>query len=454
VRVPAGAVILSLFGSALLGCRGVAAALGPGPEGAVQADALVSALAARFGPIAREPAFDALRPKLARSALVPSRVFDDPAVWPRRQGDERGVEFEGRLAGGVYRLGLRASAAAPREAGDYRGLLGLRRTAPGRFAWSVVEELAVGPARPEDLSAALTALFRAAEATTAAEAQAQAREDFPRSVAAFSRLVAVEELDLRRDADGATAVRLALRLRPDGIRAEAPRYASFLEKYGTPIRARARAEDVSGRAWWLVEVADNRWTLRLRVRGGSLVPLEGPATDRLPGELRVSVDYATRMGPFRIGLRGLVARVGLIRTPGEKALIAHFLEEPDWQLPFLVEPLMRGPLRHPFEGDGSALSYALEGQTSGPTLLVRRYRLAIRENWLVRWLGGQTNTAVSEFRGGAESEADRFSRLCLLALRDDLVELLTRFPTPAGPRPPSPPKPVGLALLTLFPHRR
>src|SRR3989304_355775 len=88
----------------------------------------------------------------------------------------------------------------------------------------------------------------AAGAAAPAGAQARAGEDFPRSGAAFSRLVAVEELDLRRDADGATAVRLALRLRPDGIRAEAPRYASFLEKYGTPIRARARAEGVSGRA--------------------------------------------------------------------------------------------------------------------------------------------------------------------------------------------------------------
>ena len=39
----------------------------------------MEALADRFGPIEREPAFDALRPRLARAALIPSRVFDDPA---------------------------------------------------------------------------------------------------------------------------------------------------------------------------------------------------------------------------------------------------------------------------------------------------------------------------------------------------------------------------------------
>ena len=41
-----------------------------------------------------------------------------------------------------------------------------------------------------------------------------------------------------------------------------------------------------------------------------------------------------------------------------------------------------------------------------------------------------TSQAVGEFRRGAEAEADRFNRECLLALRDDLAAL--------GPAPEAP----------------
>jgi hypothetical protein len=49
------------------------------------------------------------------------------------------------------------------------------------------------------------------------------------------------------------------------------------------------------------------------------------------------------------------------------------------------------------------------------------YRARVQETWILRWLGGQTSNALSEFRRGAEAEADRFHRDCLLAVRDDLV---------------------------------
>jgi hypothetical protein len=419
------AFVATALVASVVGCRSIAAALGPGRPGAERADAFVGALAARFGPIEREPAFDALRPRLAAAALVPSRVFNDPSLWTLREGERRGVEFEGRHRGAQYRLGVRAAAEAPRDPGDYRGVLGLRGAGRGRYEWSVEEELAIGSMRPIQLAGALTALFRSAEEPDAQRARTRGRETFPRATAAFSRLLALEALDLERDAAGATAVRLGLRLRPERIEASAPRYAAFLRKYATPMRVRLAVEDREGRAWWSIEATELLWTLRLRIRDGSLVPLEGPATLRLPDELRMGLDYSTRMGRFGVGARGLVGDVALTRSAAEKALTIHFLAEPDWQLPFLVEPLLDGPLRHPFEGDGSALGYAVREQADGPTLVVRRYRLPVRENWILRWLGGKTNEAVAEFRRGAEAEADRFNRECLLALRDDLVDLLS-----------------------------
>ena len=50
--------------------------------------------------------------------------------------------------------------------------------------------------------------------------------------------------------------------------------------------------------------------------------------------------------------------------------------------------------------------------------------MRVRESWIVKWLGGASATAMSDFRSGAESESDHYSRECLYALRDDVVTLL------------------------------
>ena len=47
------------------------------------------------------------------------------------------------------------------------------------------------------------------------------------------------------------------------------------------------------------------------------------------------------------------------------------------------------------------------------------------KSWIVRWMGGRSNEAMSDFRKGAEVEADRYSQECLYALRDDVVTLLS-----------------------------
>ena len=225
------------------------------------------------------------------------------------------------------------------------------------------------------------------------------------------------------------SLRLAVRLTPEGLKPRAPRYAAFLGTYITPIRTRVSVADGEGVVWWTLEGERNLWTLRLRVRDGSLVPLEGDAQRRIPEKLRATSDYATRMGRFSIAATGLVAEVQLVRTPIEKGFTAHFRKKPDWDLPFLVEPFLGGPLSYPFEGAGSEAGWAARETPSGMRL-VRDYRARFAENWVLRWLGGMTNRALSEFRAGAEREADRYHGECLLAARDDLVELVRTTPGP------------------------
>lgn len=408
---------------AALGCAPPARELASGPAGPGGPRELFDALALRFGPIEREPAFDALRPKLARAALVPSRAWDDASVWTTRGDAWRGFELAGFDKGGAYHLGVRAEAPEPARAGDYRSRIRLERTRGGRFEWTVREELHAGPVRPADLARALDALFRSVEGAGESGARQALHRDLPRASERLGRLFRIEALSLERDDHGATAVRLAVRLTPDGIRAFAPRYAAYLDKYARPMRLSLAVVDEGGAAWWTLEGKENLWTLRLRLRDGSLVPLEGAAARRLPGRLRATADYATRMGRFGVGARRIVAELALTRAPAEKALAARFLHEPDWQLPFLVETFLDDPLRYPFEGEGSQVDLAAR-EGPGGTLLTGLYRARVRETWILRWLGGMVGGAVNEFRAGAEREADEFNRDGLLALRDDIAALV------------------------------
>jgi hypothetical protein len=420
VRRPTAA--LALLIAPWTACRPAAHELAGGPEGAPGSVVLVQALADRFGPIDREPAFDALRPKMARAALVPSRAFDDGTAWTTRGDGWRALELAGYGSGEGYRIGVRDEAPPAGVPGQYRGRLRLRRLDGGRFEWSVSEELAVGPARPSDLASALDALFRGAERSSEASARAAIAETLPRVSAKLGLLLRLETLALQPDAHGATAVHLAVRLTPAGIRGFAPRYSAYLEKYARPMRGSLVVADPEGTAWWTLEGADQLWTVRLRLRDGSLVPLEGPADRRLPARLRATADYATRMGRFGVGARRIVADLAFTRTPLEKGLSARFLQEPDWRLPFLAETLLDDPLRYPFEEPGSEIEWAAR-ETPGGTLLAGLYRARVRETWILRWLGAMVGNAVGEFRGGAEREADQYHRECLLALRDDLAAL-------------------------------
>ncbi len=219
---------------------------------------------------------------------MPSRVFDDPTAWTARADAWRAVEFEGYHAGSAYRIGVRAHAATPAVPGGYRGRVRLERLAGGRFEWTVDEELAVGRLRPSDLAAALDELLRGAEASSEGAARAAIAAALPRASSRLGLIARLETLELLRHAQGATTVHLGVRLTPDGISGFAPRYAAFIRKYATPIRIRLVVADTAGVAWWSLEATDNLWMLRLRVRDGSLVPLDGPTDRRIPSRLRAS----------------------------------------------------------------------------------------------------------------------------------------------------------------------
>jgi hypothetical protein len=413
--------LLPLFASTA--CGNAALALGASaPDARSRGGELLTALAARFGPTDRDPAFEALRPKLARHALVPSGVFDDPTAWTASRGEARQVTFSGRRDGGRYRMAVDAKPPAPTALADYRGDWRLERLRPGEFEWMAHEELAVGDISPADLSRAVTALFLSLEAAPAGDAAPRARRELPRTAAALGRLLTLEALSLTRDEDGGTAARVVASMHTETLRHEAPLYTKWLDDVIVPSRFAATALDETGARWWDVDARDARLAIRFRVHAGDLAPLEGPPRE-VPGRLRVRTALSSRTGIFRTGVHDLDADTELVRLPAEKGFVARFRRSPEWDLPFLVPLLLRPSLRRPFEGDGAVLSFGAQTGRDGPTLLTRHYRVAVRESWILRWVGGFAASAVNEFRRG-EAEADRFSAQALLALRDDLVALI------------------------------
>jgi hypothetical protein len=125
-RVTVGlALLLALWATPFPAARNLELALAgwDGPR------SLVEALADRFGPVEREPGFDQLRPKLARSGLVPSLMFDDAAAWTMGGANWRAFDLFGHARGGVYHIGIRAEAPRPSVKGQYRGRVRLERLA-------------------------------------------------------------------------------------------------------------------------------------------------------------------------------------------------------------------------------------------------------------------------------------------------------------------------------------
>jgi hypothetical protein len=137
----------------------------------------------------------------------------------------------------------------------------------------------------------------------------------------------------------------------------------------------------------------------------------------------VTIDASTRAGLFRVGFNGLIADVQRVDEDSSQAFAAAFTKEPRWRIPLLFRPFLQTPLARPFEGEGVLLSMSLENDPDGRFFLRRRFRMAVRESWITRHMGGVVSGALSEFREKAEQEADQFAGEVLEAFRADVMAL-------------------------------
>lgn len=412
-----------LLPATLLACRDAASALGSSPTTArANGEVMLGALGARFGPHSRDARLDAVRLAFAKSAFTPQRLFRDRSLWTTSTDNSRAVDVAGAGTPGNYHLSVAPTLPALLHPGDYRRELRLRRLGKDDYEWTARDELAIGSVSTADLSRALDALLAAAEHGSDEAVRAAYRAQLPRTTAALSLLFSLDTLHLALAPGGGTDVRLSMRLHTDRLAERFPHYAKYLDKYAGPAEMDMVLSDVDGHEWWRMHMAGGHIALALRVRDGSLVPLDGGSA-RMPDTVRLHVDASTKAWIFRVGASGLKADVALVRDRHEKAFVARFHEEPEWELPPLVSTMLHTPLSRPFEGEGALLAMSVRDDSPTQTVAARDYRLAVRESQIMRWIGGLGSSALGDFRRGAEEEFDRYNGEVLDALRQDVAAL-------------------------------
>jgi hypothetical protein len=405
-------------------CRDAVPALGTTPERATaHAQTMLNALADRFGGVQLSPEVASARPRLTRYSTTPSRLVDDRELWTSRGDNDRMLEIAGARRDGQYTLFRHHGAPAPREAGEARHVMRLQILGDDEFRWTSVDEVGLGPVTVGDLDRALTAILVATERTDAARTRLATREAFPRASASLARMFVIDSLHTSRDPDGATLVILELGLRPGRAERSFEALGQYARKYWVPIRWRISVEDSLGARWGDFTKRDSSIVLRFRVKDGSLAPM-GRATHRVGSTVRLTVDASVKVGPFRVGVRGLDVRALRVTNPRQISMAFRFPAEPEWQLPPLVARMLRSPLRRPFEGSGALMRYGVrtETQRASDTLSTawRDIDVTVRESGILRFFGRLGGTALGDFRAGAEKEAERLWEESLRGFAEDV----------------------------------
>lgn len=384
---------------------------------------MLNALADRFGTLELSPEVARARPRLARYSTTPSRLLDDKEMWTSRGENDRTLEIAGARRDGRYMLYQHRDVAAPLVAGDARHVMHLEVLGDNEFRWTSLDEVALGPIIVADLDRALTAVFLAAEASDGDATRLAARTAFPRAAASLARLFAIDSLRTTRDADGAASVVLGLGLRPARAERSFQALGPYAQTYWVPLRWRVTVHDSLGRRWGDFTKRDSTIVVRFRVKDGSLAPI-GALPRRLGDVMRLTVAASAKVGPFRVGVRGLEVHASRSASPTEMALTFRMLDEPEWQLPPLVARLLRSPLRRPFEGSGSLMRYGVrtDAPASADTVSIvwRDIDVTVRESAILRFFGRLGGTALGDFRAGAEAEAERLWGESLRGLAADV----------------------------------
>jgi len=385
-----------------------------------QADQLFSAIATRFEQVEIGPRYDFSRLKLAQSALVPSRIFDDTLVWESHPTPSvRLLVVSGEASAGKYHVERQRTLAPATGLGDTRHTVALERLAPDTYRWETNVDLAVGTITAEGVASMISALFRSPEGRTDREVRDDYAAAFPRASTAFGRGFAVDSLRILPGGLGTTSVSLSLGFHPETMRPAFPAFASYLDKYLGPARYRLTLTDLSGSPLLEAVGRDRMMTVRYRLQRGRLVSLLGNPRP-WPDTLHLNADVSLKVKLFRVGFSKLTTDFVIANSGHDRSWTVVAQREPDWDLPLITERLIRSPLRRPFEGSGSMFRVSVRDSAGTQTLFTRHGRLDVQESTIMRFIGSLGSHMLGDLDKRVEAEEDRYIRDGFRALEADL----------------------------------
>jgi len=419
-----GALTASL-GVALSACREVAPAFGPNiPFARQNAEEFFYSVGSRFTNIQRPPRILRARAQFGHYALTPSGVYNDTSVWLAIGPDSaRLFGDEGVFSVDRYIVTAKLATDSPDALTESREIVRLRKLTDNEYEWFTNVEVALGRIGAKSITDILAAALAGGEGKSAATIRANYTTGFPRTVAALGRLFSIDTLRATPDSDGATTYDIAIRLTPEILKASMPHYAAYIDKYISKGKYRITLTDKTGARWFDARAANYYMHFKMRSKGGHFAPLEG-AVRPMPEILTIQVDMSMKIAVFTVGWTNMIGEFEVINTPHERGWSMHFAKEPEWRLPPTVGTLLKSSLRRPFQNPGIPVRVTIRDNPGSQTILNRRGMLVVQESAVLRFLNRLSGTAVGDFLGPSEREANRFNADAFRALRIDVATLL------------------------------
>jgi hypothetical protein len=413
------------LGVAVSACREAAPAFGPNIPGARQnAEEFFYSVGSRFTNIQRTPRLLRARAQFGHYALTPSGVYNDTSVWLATGPDSaRFFGDEGVFSVDRYNVTPKLSTEPPNALTESRETVRLRKLSDNEYEWFTNVEVALGRIGAKNIADVLAAALAGGEGKSPAAIRADYTASFPHTVAAMGRLFSIDTLRAIPDSDGATTYDIAIRLTPDILKATMPHYAAYIDKYFSKGKYRITLTDKAGARWFDARAANYYMHFKMRSKGGHFAPLEG-AVRPMPETLTIQVDMSMKIMIFTVGWTGMMGEFDVINTPHERGWSMHFAKEPDWHLPPTVGTLLKSSLRRPFQNPGIPVRVSIRDNPGSQTILNRRGMLVVQESGVLRFLNRLSGTAVGDFLGPSEREANRFNADAFRALRIDVATLL------------------------------
>ena len=415
---------IATFALASVGCREVAPAFGPNlPFAKQNADEFFYSVGSRFTNIQRPQRVLRARTQFGHYALTPSGVYNDSSIWLSIGPDSaRLFGDEGVFAVDRYIVSARITNTPPNALTESREIVRLRKLSDSDYEWFTNVEVALGRIGAKDIANVLAAVLSAGEGKTAAAIRANYTSSFPRTAAALGRLFTIDSLTVTPDDEGATTFNIAIKLTPDILKATMPHYSAYIDKYISKGKYRVTLTDQSGASWFDARAENYYMHFRVRSKGGHFAPLEG-AVRSMPEALTIHIDMSMKILLFTVGWTDMVGEFQLIDTPHERGWAMRFAKEPQWRLPPTVGTLLKSPLRRPFHGQGIPIRVSIRDNPGSQTILNRRFAFVVQESGILRFLNHLSGTAVGDFLGASEREANRFNADAFRALRLDVGAL-------------------------------